>query len=85
MEQGILVAMVISLLRIVKHSYHPHRGVMILDANGTWRVVPVRDGLTTQPGLVIYHFGAALFMRTRAVSLMRCCAPSGRRHPKSNG
>ena len=35
-EQGILVAMVLSLFRIVQHSYHPHTGVMVLSENGTW-------------------------------------------------
>ena len=31
-EQGILLAMILSLLRIVQHSYHPHTGVMTLNA-----------------------------------------------------
>ena len=29
-EQGILLAMVLSLLRIVRHSYHPHTGVLAI-------------------------------------------------------
>ena len=60
-EQGILLAMAISLLRIVHHSYSPHTGVMIQDANRTWKVVPAARGAATRPGLVLYHFGAALF------------------------
>jgi sulfate permease, SulP family len=60
-EDGILVAMVISLLRIVNHSYHPFTGVMIPDPNKTWKVVPVTSGAMTEPGLVIYRFGATLF------------------------
>jgi len=35
-EEGILLAMVMSLLRIVHHSYHPRSGVMIAEADGTW-------------------------------------------------
>lgn len=60
-EQGILVAMGLSLLRIVHHGYRPHTGVIIQDSNGTWNVLPVARGAATQPGLVLYHFGAALF------------------------
>jgi MFS superfamily sulfate permease-like transporter len=60
-EQGILLAMVLSLLRIVAHSYHPHTGVMVLNELGTWDLKPVAPGVVTEPGFVLYHFGAALF------------------------
>jgi sulfate permease, SulP family len=60
-EQGILLAMILSLLRIVRHSYHPHTGVMVLNPVGTWDLDPVAAGKVTEPGLVLYHFGAALF------------------------
>ena len=60
-EQGILLAMILSLLRIVRHSYHPHTGVMVLNPLGNWDLNPVAPGMTTEPGLVLYHFGAALF------------------------
>jgi MFS superfamily sulfate permease-like transporter len=60
-EQGIVLAMVMSLLRVVQHSYHPHSGVLIADESGTWKLVPVAPGVVTEPGLVLYRFGAALF------------------------
>jgi SulP family sulfate permease len=60
-EQGILLAMVLSLFRIVQHSYHPHTGVMALNENGTWNLNPVASGAMTEPGLVMYRFGTALF------------------------
>ena len=60
-EQGILLAMVLSLLRIVQHSYHPHTAVLVEGENGIWRLVPAVRGAVTKPGLVIYRFGAALF------------------------
>jgi sulfate permease, SulP family len=59
-EPGILLAMVLSLLRIVHHTYHPHTGVAIL-TNDIWRIIPVASGATSKPGLVLYRFGAALF------------------------
>ena len=60
-EQGILLAMVLSLIRIVQHSYHPHTGVMALNEIGTWNINPVAPGAATEPGLVMYRFGSALF------------------------
>ena len=60
-EQGILLAMVLSLLRIVRHSYRPHTGVLVVNEGDIWQVVPAVPGAVTKPGLVIYRFGAALF------------------------
>jgi MFS superfamily sulfate permease-like transporter len=60
-EQGILLAMVLSLLRIVRHSYHPHTAVLVNDEKGEWRIHPPVPGAVTEPGLVIYRFGAPLF------------------------
>jgi len=61
LEQGIVLAMVVSLLRIVRHSYRPHSGVLVADANGTWKLVPAAPNVVTEPGLVLYRFGAELF------------------------
>lgn len=60
-EQGILLAMVLSLLRIVRHSYRPHTGVLAVSQHDAWQLVPAVPGAVTEPGLVIYSFGAALF------------------------
>jgi SulP family sulfate permease len=60
-EQGIIVAMVVSLLRIVHHSYRPHTAVLVQDKTGVWQLTPVVPGALTEPGLVVYRFGAALF------------------------
>jgi MFS superfamily sulfate permease-like transporter len=60
-EQGIVLAMVVSLLRVVQHSYHPHSGVLVPEGNGAWKLVPIGPNVVTEPGLVLYRFGAALF------------------------
>jgi high affinity sulfate transporter 1 len=60
-EQGILLAMVLSLLRIVGHSYRPHTAVLVPEEGGLWRLIPAVPGAMTEPGLAIYRFGAALF------------------------
>jgi MFS superfamily sulfate permease-like transporter len=60
-EQGILLAMILSLLRIVQHSYHPHTGVLTRDEKGEWRSRPVIPVTECDAGVVIYRFGAPLF------------------------
>ena len=60
-EQGIVLAMALSLLRIVRHSYRPHTAVLVQGDGGIWKLTAVVPGAVTEPGLVIYRFGAALF------------------------
>ncbi len=60
-EPGILLAMVVSLLRIVHHSYHPHTAVLVMDQKRGWQFTPVTPAAESEPGLVIYRFGAPLF------------------------
>jgi sulfate permease, SulP family len=60
-EQGIILAMVLSLLRIVSHSYRPHTAVLVQDQRGIWLETPVHPGAMSLPGVVVYRFGAALF------------------------
>ena len=49
MEQGILLAMILSLLRIVHHSYRPHTAVLEETHSGFWRLNPVVPGAITSP------------------------------------
>lgn len=60
-EQGILLAIALSLLRHVRHSYHPRNMVLLTDPSGRWVPTPAAPGLQSEPGLVIYHFAADLF------------------------
>ena len=60
-EQGIVLAVVLSLFRHVRHSYRPHTMVLAPDAAGRLTPVPATPGAQTEPGLVIYRFGADLF------------------------
>jgi sulfate permease, SulP family len=61
-EHGILLAVALSLMRHVRHSYHPH--TMVLEPvapAGRWQAVPARPGTMTAPGLIVYRFGSDLF------------------------
>ncbi|MEO8303915.1 MAG: SulP family inorganic anion transporter [Betaproteobacteria bacterium] len=61
LEQGILMAVALSLMRHVRHSYQPHTMVLTPDATGQWVPVPAVPGVETEPGLLVYRFGADLF------------------------
>jgi sulfate permease, SulP family len=60
-EQGILLAIALSLLRHVRHSYRPHTMVLAPNATGRWAPAPATPGKETEPGLIIYRFDADLF------------------------
>jgi MFS superfamily sulfate permease-like transporter len=60
-EQGILLAIVLSLIGHVRHSYRPHITLLTPDASGLWEPTVARPGLQTAPGLIVYRFGADLF------------------------
>jgi MFS superfamily sulfate permease-like transporter len=78
-EQGILAAMGLSLMRIVQHSYRPHTGVLVKDAKGEWRMIPAVPGVVTEPGVAIFRFGAPLFYANanRFSEEIRCLAAPG--------
>ena len=49
-EEGILTAMALSLLRHVRHSYRPHTMVRVPDpTTGRWTPAPAVPGLETEP------------------------------------
>jgi sulfate permease, SulP family len=60
-EQGILLAMALSLFGHVRHSYRPHTAMLVPDTSGQWVPEPVTPGKQTEPGLIVYRFGADLF------------------------
>jgi SulP family sulfate permease len=61
-EHGILLAVALSLMRHVQHSYRPHTMVLAASApTGRWQPVPARPGTMTAPGLIVYRFGSDLF------------------------
>lgn len=60
-EQGIIAAIVLSLLAHVRRHYEPHDAVMAFDAGGGRREIPVRPDARTEPGLVVYRFGVGIF------------------------
>lgn len=60
-EQGILLAIGLSLLRHVRHSYRPNTSVLGVDANGHRVPLPALAGTQSEAGLIVYQFAADLF------------------------
>ena len=60
-EDGIAVAVVISIINHLRHSYRPLNSVLLKSPTGHWKAVPVTPGARTEDGLVIYRFGTSLY------------------------
>ncbi len=60
-EQGIVLAIVASIINHVRHTYHPFNSVLVKSPAGHWQAVPVLPGARTEQGLVIYRFGTSLY------------------------
>jgi high affinity sulfate transporter 1 len=60
-EPGILLAVILSLLLHVRHSYRPHTGVIVRDEFDHWRIDDPVPGKLAEPGMVMFWFGAGLF------------------------
>ena len=60
-RDGIILAIVVSIIDHLRHTYHPLNTVLMKSATGHWEAVPVTPGARTEPGLVIYRFGTTLY------------------------
>ena len=60
-EEGILLAVVLSLLQHVRQGYRPHTAVMVRHPDDHWLMEKPAPGKLAEPGVVIYWFGADLY------------------------
>jgi high affinity sulfate transporter 1 len=58
---GIAVAVVLSLIDQVRHSYRPRTRVLAPAGDGSWTPLPVAPGHLAAPGVLAYRFEANLF------------------------
>src|SRR5690242_7005704 len=65
-EQGIIVAIVASIVDHLRHSYSPLNSVLVKSPEGHWRATPVTPGARTEPGLAVYRFGTSLYYANAA-------------------
>jgi SulP family sulfate permease len=59
-EQGIILAIVLSMIAHVRHSYRPHNWLVTWDAEGP-KTHALAESTEARPGLAVYHFGAGLY------------------------
>jgi sulfate permease, SulP family len=60
-EEGIVLAVVVSVIDHVRHTYHPLNSVLVKSSAGHWQPAPVLPGARTEEGLVVYRFGTSLY------------------------
>jgi high affinity sulfate transporter 1 len=60
-EQGIVLAVVASIIDHLRHSYRPVNSVLVKSPAGHWQLAPVQPGARTEEGLVVYRFGTSLY------------------------
>jgi SulP family sulfate permease len=65
-EQGIVVAVVASIVDHLRHSYSPLNSVLVKSPEGHWRATPITPGARTEPGLAVYRFGTSLYYANAA-------------------
>lgn len=60
-EQGILLAIVLSLVAHTRHGYRPKNAVLLPAASGVWHPLPVDKAEQALPGLLIYRFTHSMY------------------------
>ena len=60
-EQGIVLAVVLSIVEMVRRQYRPHRFVMGIDAEGEPTYARAQQGMQSAPGLLVFRYDADLF------------------------
>jgi high affinity sulfate transporter 1 len=60
-EQGIILAIVMSIVDHIRRGYKPHSSVVVLDDQGHFRMRPADSRRELAPGLVVYRFAASLY------------------------
>jgi len=60
-EQGIILAMVLSLIEHVRRSYRSKNDIVVPDKSGGWRLLPVTAPEQMRPGLLVYRFAHTMY------------------------
>jgi MFS superfamily sulfate permease-like transporter len=60
-EQGILLAIVLSILIHVRHGYKPKNAILEIDQSGKVHSAPVSSHVQVLPGLMVYRFSHSMY------------------------
>jgi MFS superfamily sulfate permease-like transporter len=60
-EQGIVIAIVLSIIAHLRHSYRPLNLLLVPKVGGAMKTIPLEKGQQAVEGLLIYRFGSNLY------------------------
>jgi SulP family sulfate permease len=60
-EQGILLAIVLSLIDHTRRGYRPRNALLVPNTTGDWDAKPVSAAVQAAPGLMVYRFTHSLY------------------------
>src|SRR5512132_3953264 len=60
-EQGILLAIVLSLIDHTRRGYRPKNAVLVRFGSGVWQAQPVATKAQAVPGLLVYRFTHSIY------------------------
>jgi MFS superfamily sulfate permease-like transporter len=60
-EQGIILAIVLSLIDHTRRGYRPKNALLQPDGTGTWHALPMDTQAQALPGLVVYRFTHSMY------------------------
>jgi high affinity sulfate transporter 1 len=60
-EEGILLAMALSLIDHTRRGYRPRNSVIVKNSSGGWDAEPVTIASELEPGLMVYRFSHSLY------------------------
>ena len=60
-EQGIVLAILLSIVAHLRHSYTPYDRLLVRVEHKMWKSLPLESGAQARPGLLIYRFGSSLY------------------------
>lgn len=65
-EQGVLLAILLSLIVHTRHGYRPKNTVVVMAGKERWRALPVNQPGQVVPGLLIYRFNHSIYYANTA-------------------
>jgi SulP family sulfate permease len=65
-QQGILLAIALSIVAHLRHSYRPWNRLLVRFEGKVWKSLPLDSEVQARQGLVIYRFGASLYYANAA-------------------
>ncbi len=60
-EQGIFLAIILSVVEHIFHSYRPYDTLLTITSENRVKFAPIADATQAEPGLLVYRFGSGIY------------------------